>query len=74
MNDITDQRARILDALRVGPLTSLEAIQNLGILRAAARVHELREEGHRIVTVWSCTWVNGKIRRIARYVLLKRAA
>lgn len=64
------QRAAILWALRQGPLTSLDAMRELGILRAAARVHELREEGHNIVTHWEQQAESGYTHRVASYVLL----
>ena len=32
-------------------ITSLEAINNLGVLRLSARIKELRDEGHKIINV-----------------------
>ncbi len=71
-NSVADQRNRILTRLGQGPLTTLEARQQLDILHPAARVMELRNRGHNIETMW-CEDVtqNGKIHRVARY-LLKR--
>lgn len=43
------QAARILQHLRErGPITPLEALELHGVLRLAARIHELRAEGHPI--------------------------
>lgn len=64
------QRDLILSALRLGPLTTTEAIQNLGVIRPAARVMELREDGHNIVTTWRVSRMNGRPHRVASYVLL----
>lgn len=65
------QRKRLIDALKIGPITTLEARRNLDILMPAARVHELRHKhGEPIETVW--TWQEtdaGKPHRVARYVL-----
>jgi hypothetical protein len=43
------QKERILERLQEGPLTALEALENLGVMRMAARVHDLRADGHPIV-------------------------
>jgi hypothetical protein len=43
-----DQNRRLLDALRHGPITSLQALDQLGIARASARVFDLRERGYDI--------------------------
>lgn len=44
------QNELILDALRRGPLTPLEALERIGTMRLAARIDELRQQGHAIVT------------------------
>lgn len=44
------QRARLLDALLDGPITTIEARSRLNIMMPAARVKELRALGHPIVT------------------------
>jgi hypothetical protein len=52
-NTTNAQRLRILAELRSsGTLTTLQARHDLDVLHPAARVQELREEGHRIVTLW----------------------
>lgn len=43
------QKQQILDWLKIGPITAAFAIEH-GIYRSAARVHELRQEGHNIRT------------------------
>ncbi|CAJ0867833.1 hypothetical protein R20233_01448 [Ralstonia sp. LMG 32965] len=69
-NSNAAQRDRILTALRKGPLTTLQARSELDTLHPAARVQELRADGHLITTVW--TWdfgASGFPHRVARYVL-----
>lgn len=69
-NSAAAQRERILSALRNGPLTTLQARSELDTLHPAARIQELRGEGHLITTVW--TWdfsAAGFPHRVARYVL-----
>ena len=47
--DAEDQNARVLAMLRKGPVTSVALVQ-AGILRGAARIHDLRQAGYRILT------------------------
>lgn len=64
------QRLRLLDALRIAPVSTLEARRNLDILMPAARVRELRLLGHVIKTYWSKEATEcGRLHRVARYVL-----
>ncbi len=69
------QRKRLIDALRCGPVTTIEARRNLDILMPAARIHELRHQhglniqSVRIRQETEC----GKLHSIARYVLLPGA-
>ncbi|ASW45377.1 MULTISPECIES: helix-turn-helix domain-containing protein [Xanthomonas] len=44
------QRARLLAALRKGPVTTLDARRDLNVFVPGVRVFELRQEGHPIVT------------------------
>ncbi|NMV41838.1 helix-turn-helix domain-containing protein [Ralstonia insidiosa] len=69
-NSAAAQRERILTALRDGPLTTLQARSELDTLHPAARVQELRAEGHSITTVWAWDFsAAGFPHRVARYVL-----
>lgn len=64
------QRDRILCALSKGPLTTLQARRELDTLHPAARIQELREQGHLITTVWVWDFsASGVAHRVARYVL-----
>ena len=48
MNKIT-QRARFLKRLLIGPVDTLTARSELSILHPAARVQELKDQGHKIL-------------------------
>ena len=69
-NTVDKQRERILEALIVGPLTSIQAIKELDILRPAARVFELRGKGYNIHTHWDIDYILGRPHRVASYVML----
>ena len=61
------QTADILETLRRAPITPLEALRDHGCLRLAARLEELRADGHVIITeMIKC---NGK--KFGQYVLIK---
>ena len=65
------QRARLLDALRCSPITTIEARRALDILMPAARIKELRNRGYQIVTLWTNQATDaGRLHRIAQYVLM----
>ena len=65
----TDQILARLRLNRNRGLTPLEALNDLGVFRLGARIHELRMSGLLIVNEWQET--NGK--RYARYVLFEEA-
>lgn len=65
------QNSRILDYMILhGSITALEAVNNLGVMRLASRVHDLKDRGHNIVTVM-VEGVNrfGETTKYARYYL-----
>lgn len=66
-----DQNHKLLAALKRGPLTAMDALDELGIARAAARIHELREAGH-VIDSHAITVTNrdGKPCRVAEYRLV----
>ena len=65
------QRRRLLDALRCGNVSTLEARCNLDILHPAMRVRELRLDGFDIQTVRiSADTGFGVKHSVARYVLM----
>ena len=44
------QQERLLERLRKGPITPMEAWSELAIYRVGARVHQLRKDGYSIDT------------------------
>ena len=70
-HSIERQKARVLDRLKAGPVTSCELTRELDILRPASRIFDLRSDGHQIVTAWTYDRINGTDHRVGRYVLLK---
>ena len=44
------QKTAILDLLKLGHVTPMDALHKVGSMRLAARILELREEGYPIVT------------------------
>lgn len=69
------QRLRLQRAFEQFPfISTAEARMGLDILHPAARVQELREEGHEVVTLWTVVESDGGGRhRVANY-LWKRGA
>lgn len=61
------QNDEILSMLKKGPVTALDAAK-VGCMRLAARVHDLRMQGH-VITTEPVT-IRGK--QFARYYLLDR--
>lgn len=66
------QRKRLIDALRCGPITTIEARRNLDILMPAARIHELKHlHGFDIQTFRVRQKTDsGRLHSIAIYVLI----
>ena len=62
------QSIQILNHLSKKPITALEALNEYGCFRLAARINDLRMQGHQIHT--EVTMSNGK--RYATYHLLNR--
>ena len=67
---VKTQKQQILDMLLEAPLTSMESFKILGCTRLAARILELRNDGHEIT---SESVTDGKT-TYARYHLKKLAA
>lgn len=51
-NSAEAQRARLLRALRRGPVDTVRAYRKLDILHVPRRIFELRQAGYRIATTW----------------------
>jgi len=68
--DKETQNAMVLAHLRTAPITPMEALRNFGCFRLAARVYDLRQYGHEILTL---RVVNNHGNAYAEYHLLKLA-
>ncbi|NOS75545.1 MAG: hypothetical protein HOP36_13655 [Methyloglobulus sp.] len=64
------QRQRILAWLLTAPLTTYQARQELDVFHPSARVQELKQAGHNIITHWATVDTGKGEHRIAQYVLL----
>lgn len=73
-SDSKSQRQRILDHLRHAPLSTFQSRQELDIPHPAARVQELKAQGHNIITERTIEDCGKGKHRIAKYVLLMGAA
>jgi hypothetical protein len=68
------QRIRILEGLRLGPVSTFEARNHLDIVHPAGRIQELREDGYVIETLRHFEpSESGKRHSIAVYVLRMEA-
>jgi hypothetical protein len=70
------QRSRLIDALKCGPITTLDARKNLDILMPGARVFELRHiYGYPIETMRvQQPTDSGKLHNVAKYYLPTKEA
>jgi len=68
------QNEMVFAWLRKGPIGPLEAMKELGVMRLAARIKDLRDEGHKIDMNWNYVIDrHGEERRVARYTLKEMA-
>ncbi len=69
-NSAAAQRQRLLQALRLGPVTTLQARAELDVLHPGGRVMELRRQGYRIATIRVREATDcGRVHNVARYLL-----
>jgi hypothetical protein len=61
------QTEQILQMLKRGPVTPMDALREVGSLRLAARVLQLKKDGHNIIT----EMVNKKGKKFASYKLIE---
>lgn len=64
------QASKILEYMTQNPIDPMTALRKFGCFRLAARINDLRNEGHKIITTKK-NLPNGKF--VAEYRLLKRA-
>ena len=68
------QCKRLLQRLRMGPVTTFEAMRSHDIYHCPARVLQLRKRGHNIATVWDRVITEaGVAHRVGKYVLIREA-
>ena len=68
------QNEMILAWLEKAPIGPMEALKELGIMRLASRIHDLREAGNDIHMSWNYVLDRyGNERRVARYTLKRKA-
>ena len=63
-----NQNSRLLSALKKHPMTTLEIIRDLAIVRPAARIAELRDSNRIDTRMIEVTNRFGDVCRVARYV------
>lgn len=62
----------LLERLKRGPITPLEALNELGIMRLGGRIYDLRQAGHQIrKEMVEVDTRNGGKAHVARYTLVK---
>jgi hypothetical protein len=70
------QCRNVLEFMREhGAITTLQAVNALGVMRLASRVHDLRNAGHdiKVETISVPTREKGKFARVAQYSIIKEA-
>jgi hypothetical protein len=68
------QNEMVLAWLKKAPIGPMEAMKEMGIMRLAARIKDLRDEGHHIDMSWNYVMDrHGEERRVARYTLKELA-
>ncbi|MGZ5052327.1 MAG: helix-turn-helix domain-containing protein [Methylobacter sp.] len=73
-NSRISQRQRILEWLRIKPMTTLEARLQLDVMHPSARIGELKEDGHNIIkSMVEDDSGKGK-HKVAQYALLSNQA
>ena len=69
------QSARLLEALLRFPVTTYEAMRYLDVYHCPARILQLRQRGHKIITHWQTVITeSGEHHRVGLYLLAGRAA
>lgn len=73
--DADTQKQRVLEGLRLFPLTTFELMRYLDVYYPPARVRELRQDGHQIVTLRTPTDTEAGISHVVGlYVLMANDA
>lgn len=68
------QNEMVLGWIKKAPIGPMVAMKELGVMRLAARIKDLRDDGHKIQTEWDYVIDRyGQERRVARYILKELA-
>lgn len=72
----TEQDRRLLEALRIHPVTTIEAANDLDIVHPPSAVRRLRRRGFDIRTQWAyqATEAGRPPHRVGQYVLMQETA
>lgn len=63
------QNEAVLSRLRRGPITAHQALRELGVARLAARIRDLKDQGHQIASVFIEAPSRHGTARVAQYSL-----
>lgn len=71
-----EQDRKMIEALRIGPISTIEAAQNLDIVQPPATIRRLRNRGFVIHTYWThhSTEPGRPPHRVAKYMLMREAS
>lgn len=72
----TEQDRKMIDALRKGPISTIEAAQELDIVQPPNTIRRLRNRGFDIRTYWThqSTEPGRPPHRVAKYILIREAS
>jgi predicted ArsR family transcriptional regulator len=72
----TEQDRKMIEALRNGPISTIEAAKELDIVQPPNTIRRLRNQGHEIRTYWThqSTEAGRPPHRVAKYVLMREAS
>ena len=72
----TEQDRKMIEALRKGPISTIEAAQELDIVQPPNTIRRLRKRGFDILTYWThqSTEPGRPPHRVAKYILMHEAS
>lgn len=72
----TEQDRKMMEALRNGPVSTIEAAKDLDIVQPPNTIRRLGKKGHEIRTYWThqSTEPGRPPHRVAKYILMREAS
>ena len=72
----TEQDRKMIEALRSGPVSTIQAAQELDIVQPPNTIRRLRTQGYEIRTHWTyqSTEPGRQPHRVAKYILMREAS